>query len=80
LLRAAEAGRAKGLQFVYAGNLPVRVGTFERTRCRRCDGALTALDGFAVRRNRVTGGCCPDCGEVILGVWWPGDARRRTGR
>src|SRR5439155_1115787 len=33
LLRAAEVGVGEGLHFVYAGNLPGRVGPFENTSC-----------------------------------------------
>ena len=35
LLRAAEIGRAHGLRYVYAGNLPGRVGDLEDTRCQQ---------------------------------------------
>ncbi|HEY0081889.1 MAG TPA: AmmeMemoRadiSam system radical SAM enzyme, partial [Pyrinomonadaceae bacterium] len=33
LVRACETGRAAGLRFVYAGNLPGRVGRYENTYC-----------------------------------------------
>jgi pyruvate formate lyase activating enzyme len=33
LLRAAEIGQAAGLRYIYAGNLPGRVGPWEDTRC-----------------------------------------------
>ncbi|MBV8891090.1 MAG: AmmeMemoRadiSam system radical SAM enzyme, partial [Acidobacteria bacterium] len=36
LLRAADIGRRSGLNFVYAGNLPGRVGELEDTRCPNC--------------------------------------------
>jgi pyruvate formate lyase activating enzyme len=36
LNRAAEIGRASGLRYVYAGNLPGRVGALEDTRCAGC--------------------------------------------
>ncbi|HEU5393375.1 MAG TPA: AmmeMemoRadiSam system radical SAM enzyme, partial [Candidatus Methylomirabilis sp.] len=36
LLKAAEIGATEGLQFVYAGNLPGRVGQWEDTRCPGC--------------------------------------------
>jgi pyruvate formate lyase activating enzyme len=38
LLRAAEIGKSEGLNFVYAGNLPARVGTWENTYCPGCQG------------------------------------------
>src|SRR6266550_4188715 len=36
LLRACEIGAAAGLKFVYAGNLPGRVGRWEHTWCPDC--------------------------------------------
>ena len=33
LLRACEIGAAEGLRYVYAGNIPGRVGEWENTRC-----------------------------------------------
>jgi len=70
LIRAAEIGRAEGLKFVYAGNLPGRVGPFEHTYCPRCSTLLIARDGGRAVRYRIVGGRCPDCGEAIPGVWW----------
>ena len=36
LVRACEIGAEEGLNFVYAGNLPGRVGRWEHTRCPGC--------------------------------------------
>ena len=36
LLAAADIGRANGLRYVYAGNLPGQVGDLEDTRCAAC--------------------------------------------
>jgi pyruvate formate lyase activating enzyme len=74
LLRAAEIGRAAGLRFVYAGNLPGAIGDWENTRCAGCRALLVERQGFRVLRNRVApGGRCPDCACVVPGVWeWPG--------
>jgi len=69
LLRAAAIGRAAGLQFVYAGNRPGQVGDLENTRCPGCSALLIERQGYLVRRNRITGGSCPDCGQVIPGRW-----------
>jgi pyruvate formate lyase activating enzyme len=70
LLRAAAIGRAAGLRYVYAGNLPGRVGELENTMCPQCHGLLVERWGFRVRDNRVTAaGTCPDCGTAIPGVW-----------
>jgi pyruvate formate lyase activating enzyme len=75
LRRAAQIGREAGLRFVYAGNLPGRVGDLEDTRCSRCAGTLIARTGYRIRAFRVTeAGSCPDCGLPVPGVW-PGGVR-----
>src|SRR3954453_14794696 len=40
LRRAAAIGYANGLRYVYAGNLPGRVGDLEQTRCHACQAVL----------------------------------------
>src|SRR6266702_8136843 len=40
LLAGAEIGRAEGLRYVYAGNLPGEVGNLEHTRCTSCGKTL----------------------------------------
>ena len=70
LLRAAEIGVAEGLHFVYAGNLPGAVASWEDTHCPGCRALLVERMGFRVGRNRITAeGRCPDCGRAIPGVW-----------
>jgi pyruvate formate lyase activating enzyme len=70
LIRAAGQGRAAGLRYVYAGNLPGRVGDLENTRCPGCSALLIERSGYLVRTYRLTAaGTCPDCGAVIPGRW-----------
>ena len=70
LLRAAEIGVAEGLRFVYAGNLPGAVRTFENTCCPGCRGLLVERVGYRVLQNRLdASGRCPECGQRIPGVW-----------
>ena len=69
LLRAAEIGAREGLRFVYAGNLPGRVGRWENTWCPGCGGMLVERRGFRVLRNRLRAGGCPDCRRPIPGFW-----------
>jgi pyruvate formate lyase activating enzyme len=70
LLRAAEIGASEGLHFVYAGNLPGVVRSWENTYCPGCRGLLVERLGFRVLRNRVdAAGRCPDCRRVVPGVW-----------
>jgi pyruvate formate lyase activating enzyme len=79
LERAVRIGRAAGLQFVYAGNIPGNVGRLEDTRCPSCRETLIERRGFLVRRNRLTpDGACPSCGTPIPGRWdvaTPGSGR-----
>ena len=72
LLRAREIGLEAGLHHVYAGNLPGRVGDAEDTRCHACGALVVQREGFQVLQRRLRGGCCPDCGRAVPGVWkWP---------
>lgn len=70
LLRAAQIGKAAGLKFVYAGNAPDRVGSWENTRCPQCQTTLIKRHGYLLCDYRITAqSTCPDCGEKIPGVW-----------
>ena len=69
LLRAAEIGMRAGLRYVYAGNLPGRVGRFEHTYCPQCRALLIERVGYEILAQRIRGGRCPDCGTAIPGVW-----------
>jgi AmmeMemoRadiSam system radical SAM enzyme len=70
LVRAAELGVAAGLRYVYAGNLPGRVGPFEDTRCPGCATAVVRRLGFQVLERRVASdGRCERCGTVVPGRW-----------
>jgi len=70
LRRAAGIGREEGLRFVYAGNLPGRVGDLEDTRCPGCGAVLIARVGYRVDACRVTAtGTCPGCQLPVPGVW-----------
>ena len=75
LLRACEIGKEAGLHYVYAGNLPGRVGRWENTYCPRCNELLIERYGFIVRRNRIVNGACPSCRTPIRGIWTPGTER-----
>jgi len=71
LIRAAEIGVAEGLRYVYAGNLPGRVGPFENTRCPSCATLLIERRGYTILADRLTpnGGACPSCRTSIPGRW-----------
>ena len=70
LLRAAEIGAREGLRFVYAGNLPGFVRSWENTYCPGCRALLVERVGYRILQNRVgADGRCPDCRRGIPGVW-----------
>ncbi|MDR7486080.1 MAG: radical SAM protein [Armatimonadota bacterium] len=71
LVRAARLGQAAGLRYVYAGNLPGRVGEFESTFCPNCRALLVERRGYHVPQNHLaaTAGRCPRCGFQIPGIW-----------
>ena len=69
LARAADIGKAEGLRFVYAGNLPGRLAGLEDTACPSCGERLIERRGFAVAANRLKDGKCPRCAAAIPGVW-----------
>jgi pyruvate formate lyase activating enzyme len=73
LLRAAGIGKEEGLRYVYAGNLPGRVGDFENTRCPRCNALCIERLGYRILDYRLKDpGNCPQCGERIAGFWRSG--------
>ncbi len=80
LVRAAEIGREEGLHFVYAGNLPGRVGPFENTWCPQCQALLIERVGYVIQQYRITGeGTCPECGYRVPGIWPPDPRQVRLG-
>ena len=70
LLRAAAIGKQAGLRFIYAGNLPGKVGDLEDTRCPSCDQLLVKRYSYFIEDYRLTAdGRCPSCQCPIPGRW-----------
>jgi pyruvate formate lyase activating enzyme len=70
LIRACEIGRSAGLRYVYAGNVPGRVGPWEDTRCPSCDTVLIARRGYHILSHTLgSDGQCPACRLTIPGLW-----------
>ena len=70
LIRAAEIGQEAGLHFVYAGNLPGRVSTYENTFCPNCNATLIERRGYIITGYHLSDeGACPQCGHVVPGIW-----------
>lgn len=70
LQRAADIGQEAGLRYVYAGNLPGRVGSLENTYCPACNALLIERHGYTISKNSITSSAaCPNCGTIIAGIW-----------
>jgi pyruvate formate lyase activating enzyme len=70
LLTAADIGRENGLRYVYAGNLPGRVGDLEHTCCAVCGERLISRRGYLVLDYRLdSSGRCPGCASPVPGRW-----------
>src|ERR1700741_272613 len=70
LIAACEIGREAGLNYIYAGNLPGRVGRWEHMYCPSCEELLVERHGYLIRQVRVTAdGKCPSCNRDIPGIW-----------
>jgi pyruvate formate lyase activating enzyme len=70
LQRAAEIGQEAGLQYVYAGNIPGRVGSLEDTHCPKCGACVIQRRGYRIIQNQLTqAGGCPNCAQEIAGIW-----------
>ncbi len=80
LLRASQIAREAGLRFIYAGNMPGRVGTLEDTTCPSCDETLVSRYGYLIRTYNLTkDGACPGCATPIPGRWSAGfDGQRAS--
>ncbi len=80
LQQAADIGQEAGLRFVYAGNLPGRVGSLENTYCPHCQKLLIGRQGYTILEYHITAqGACPNCGSVIPGIWTDEPESVRTG-
>jgi pyruvate formate lyase activating enzyme len=70
LLRAATIGRAAGLRYIYAGNLPGRVADLENTSCRQCGEVLIERLGYSIQNYKLTSeGNCSYCQTPVPGRW-----------
>ena len=67
--RLGRVGRAAGLHYVYAGNIPGSVGKFENTYCPECGTLVIERKGFRILKNVLTAGACPACRRGIPGIW-----------
>jgi pyruvate formate lyase activating enzyme len=70
IIRAAEIGQEAGLRYVYAGNLPGKVDSYENTICHNCQTHLIERYGYTILKYRITAEkTCPNCGIPVPGIW-----------
>jgi pyruvate formate lyase activating enzyme len=70
LVRAAGLARQAGLRYIYAGNVPGRVGDLEHTACAACGERLITRYGYLIQDYRLTpDGACPRCAHRVPGRW-----------
>ena len=67
LRRARDMGLAKGLKYVYEGNVPGEGG--ENTYCPGCGELLIHRVGYQILQNKIRDGKCSKCSVIIDGVW-----------
>lgn len=80
LQRAADIGQEAGLRYVYAGNLPGRVGSLEDTHCPKCARPVIKRRGYTILEYTITAkGTCPHCATPIAGIWTDKPETVRTG-
>jgi pyruvate formate lyase activating enzyme len=60
---AAEIGKASGLRYVYAGNLPA--GKYEHTYCPACGTMVLERSGFSSRNAGLNERKCRKCGQTL---------------
>jgi pyruvate formate lyase activating enzyme len=79
LQRAASIGVDAGLRYIYAGNLPGRIGELEHTACHACGQRLIARFGYLIQDYNITAdGQCPSCATPIPGRWSSGFEGQRA--
>jgi pyruvate formate lyase activating enzyme len=67
LERARDMAMARGLRYVYVGNVPGHAGN--HTYCPKCRARVITRQDFFVLGSSLTGGRCGACGSPIAGVW-----------
>lgn len=69
LAMAAGAAYARGLKFVYVGNVGDAFPELSHTRCPRCTSTLVERRDWSTQRSVIVNGACPSCDERIPGLF-----------
>jgi pyruvate formate lyase activating enzyme len=77
LALAAGAAYARGLRFVYVGNVGDALPDLSATRCPGCHSTLVERRDWSCTTRRLDDlGGCPSCGLVLPGIFAPGETAR----
>jgi pyruvate formate lyase activating enzyme len=66
--RARQIAMARGLKYVYVGNVPAK-NPGESTYCPKCGDRVIERAGFTVLGSKLHDGRCVTCNSPIPGVW-----------
>ncbi|HSG28480.1 MAG TPA: hypothetical protein VLA34_08380, partial [Candidatus Krumholzibacterium sp.] len=67
LERARDTLSARGIRYVYIGNVPDHPSG--STACHSCGHIVIERNGYRVRKLDLTDGRCASCGEELPGLW-----------
>lgn len=68
LMSAAGSAYARGLEYVYVGNLPA-TAELAHTRCPACHATLVRRFDYRTQESRLERGACPDCRRPVPGLF-----------
>ena len=69
LVSAAGSAYAKGLRYVYVGNVDHELGELSHTRCPRCHETIVRRRGYESMLETADPSRCPRCANQIPGLW-----------
>lgn len=70
LVSIAGAAYARGLRYVYVGNVTSAFGELEHTRCPSCHATVIERTNYATTANRLSArGTCPSCATKVPGIF-----------
>jgi pyruvate formate lyase activating enzyme len=68
LVSAAGSAYARGMRFVYVGNVG-QIDALSHTRCPSCHGVVIERRNYSTIGKRLLDGACPDCAVILPGLW-----------
>lgn len=69
LVSAAGTGYARGLSYVYVGNVSDLTDELAHTRCPSCRTIVVERHDWQTRAVHLVDGACPSCATKIPGLW-----------